>query len=547
LVVAIVATALLAGSARPAAAASPGRNGLIAFISERHGQGPGIYTMHTDGTRLTQLTGSTPNASAPAFSPDGRTMAFQRDSQDGYSSEVWLAAANGTQLRPLLHDTRGLGDVSTESPAWSPDGRWIAFSTGPADEVKPVIHLVHPDGTGLKTLADGSDPAWSPDGKRIAFDRRGWIRTIGADGRGLHRLHGGLAPAWSPDGRRLAYLKVVDGDGSTDVYVSDANGTHEHRVTKYVGTELIQDAGAPAWSPDGELIAVGTCCEPAPSLDVLHPDGSGLRSLVIATERQYEDGLTFDEPAWSPDGRRIVYSNFGLYVLNRDGSGKRPFFGGTANGAEQPQWSPDGRRIAFGAGDDAWVMNANGSARRKLGDEVTPLGWSPDGRRVVTQDFYVNEIAVIDVAGGRRHPILVDNGMGDSTKERPSWSPEGPIAYLDDSTVSLYVFGRHPPTRSLGFGANEAARLEWSPDGRLLAYEAGDDIWVYDTRTKRRRRLIANASDPAFSPDGRRIAYVRHVTKTNTEIFVARSEGSGEKKITANPGADVDPSWQPVR
>lgn len=111
--------------------------------------------------------------------------------------------------------------------------------------------------------------------------------------------------------------------------------------------------------------------------------------------------------------------------------------------------------------------------------------------------------------------------------------------------VSLYVFGRHPPTQSLDLEAY--TELEWSPDGRLLAYEAVGGIWVYDMKTKRRRLLIRNAFDAAFSPNGRRIAYVRNVSKTNTEIFVARSDGTGEKKITANPGADVDPSWQPVR
>jgi Tol biopolymer transport system component len=84
-------------------------------------------------------------------------------------------------------------------------------------------------------------------------------------------------------------------------------------------------------------------------------------------------------------------------------------------------------------------------------------------------------------------------------------------------------------------------------DGRLLAYEAGGSIWVYDATTRRRRLLIRNASEPAFSPDGGRIAFIRDVTKTNSEIFVARSDGSGERRITDTPGADDDPSWQPLR
>jgi len=82
---------------------------------------------------------------------------------------------------------------------------------------------------------------------------------------------------------------------------------------------------------------------------------------------------------------------------------------------------------------------------------------------------------------------------------------------------------------------------------KVARLRGGNSIWVYDMTTKRRRQLIARAFGPAFSPDGRRIAYVRAVTKTNTEIVVARVAGSGERKITANPSADVDPSWQPAR
>ena len=199
--VAIAATALLPGSAH---SAYPGRNGLIAFISERKGMGAGVYTMHTDGTGLRQLTGSAPYAQSPTFSPDGRTVAFQRDSDDD-TSDVWLAAANGTQLRPLLH---GVGEPLTRSPSWSPDGRWIAFVGAHDVDATEHLYLVRPDGTGLRKLADGSDPAWSPDGKRVVFDRGGWIWTIGARRRAVR---GACTAASRRPGRRTGGASRTSG------------------------------------------------------------------------------------------------------------------------------------------------------------------------------------------------------------------------------------------------------------------------------------------------------------------------------------------------
>ena len=122
---------------------------------------------------------------------------------------------------------------------------------------------------------------------------------------------------------------------------------------------------------------------------------------------------------------------------------------------------------------------------------------------------------------------------------------EGPLAYLGDATVSLYTPGARPATRSLGFDSDGG--LEWSPDGRLLAYGAGGSI----SPGVRHDDPPPAAADPegvgaGVLADGGRIAFVRRVTRTNPEIFVARSDGSEERRITDNPGADDDPSWQPL-
>ncbi len=324
----------------------------------------------------------------------------------------------------------------------------------------------------------------------------------------------------------------------------DGNGEHVRRVT----TDAATETGAPAWSPDGKLIAFAECCHqldpangPVPSLVVVRPDGSGRRVLYRTTNEEF--GL--DEPAWSPDGRRIVfdYGGYELRVLNADGSGVRPVFPGVAGGDGDPRWSPDGRQIAFASAGGVAVMDANGAHRRHAGVLQTAT-WSPDGRRIAGENLD-NGIDVVDVATGHGHDLIVDSGPGTPTATDPAWSPKGTLAYLADGYVALHAVDAHPATRYLHFSADGG--LEWSPDGRLLAFDRNGSIWVYDTGTKHSRRLVANASEAAWSPDGGRIAFVRDVTRTNPEIYVARSDGSGAKRITVNPGFDAAPSWQPLR
>jgi dipeptidyl aminopeptidase/acylaminoacyl peptidase len=209
--VAIAAAALLAGSA---GAASPGRNGLIAFASERDGLGAGISTMRTDGTGLVRLTGPPPEAADAAFSPDGRSLAFTRVARR--SHQFWFANADGTRPHAVLR----AGPDGAGAPAWSPDGRWLAFDAGP--ETHTRISVVHPDGTALRTLVDGADPTWSWDGKTIAFTRSGrspGIWKIGVDGAApppLRRPLAGLVAGRAADRVREEALRRLPGPGVRD-------------------------------------------------------------------------------------------------------------------------------------------------------------------------------------------------------------------------------------------------------------------------------------------------------------------------------------------
>jgi TolB protein len=200
-----------------------------------------IYVMNADGTDRRRLTPRRGSDAFPAWSPDGRTIAFDND----VSGEIDLMSPDGTRRRRLTRESASL-------PTWSPDGKRIAFVSGNGRKIALTsgdIYVIDADGSGRRLLTrDGTFPAWSPDGQRIAFirNRTRWsknvaIWVVNADGSGEHRLRsdseegGGLS--WSPDGTRIAFTS------DSAIYTTSADGGDLREVARS------GDNHDPAWQP----------------------------------------------------------------------------------------------------------------------------------------------------------------------------------------------------------------------------------------------------------------------------------------------------------
>jgi len=232
---------------------------------------------------------------APAWSPDGKQIAFYSE-VGGKPADLFVMDANGLHVRQLTDTSEAEG-----YPAWSPDGRQIAFESHTADGNFDV-YLMHADGSNVRRLTREPrrdvGPAWSPDGAKIAFmsDRGGKefnLYWMNADGSGVEQLTFGETdwfPQFSPDGRRIAFHRW------SDVHVINLDDRRPTRLT------VDPDNGMyPSWSPDGTSLAFMSRRGGPTAIFTMNADGSNQQTLVrLAT------GSAID-PRWSPDGATIAF------------------------------------------------------------------------------------------------------------------------------------------------------------------------------------------------------------------------------------------------
>jgi len=309
------------------AQAWPGLNGYMAYGSNRTGSqfSDDIYVSPLDVETPIQLTFRRADDGQPAWSPDGRRLAF-KTTQFG-SNQLAVISADGTGETLLTRTFR----FSEGQPAWSPDATkllyrrapenplvqnadtWVLDVEGSAkDPTQPVTQAV------LLRTGDERYPSYSPDGTQIAF--RGdldlaepsgdeEIYVMNADGTDVRQLTSNAdfdsAPSWSPDGTKIAFEKAAAGTfvpgvpaepgkeaEEKDIYVMRADGTHVRRLTDSPGL----DEG-PVWSPDGTKIAFSSDRDGQQELYVMNADGSDPRRLTDNPARDESpdwQGLPFD-------------------------------------------------------------------------------------------------------------------------------------------------------------------------------------------------------------------------------------------------------------
>lgn len=341
-----------------------------------------------------RVIGSTVQASSVSLSPDGSMAAFVVSrvdlAENTTRSQIWLAPTDGST--PPRAVTSGQHD---NQPAWSPDGRWLAFASDrsetPGEATLHVLPVGHPG--ELRTLAsmdDGVDtPVWSPDGTMIAFvSRTRHERYSAKDERGqaprkIERFFSRLDnEGWIVD--RPAHVYVVRADGTAPPR-NLTPGDHQHHGI--------------AWAPDSSAIVTSSQRHDSWDLDLatdlylvaLDEAGDGVTALTAQTG-------VYASPAVSPDGAVVAFlgaddpstypQNVSVGVMPLDGHRAGPHrwvssaldrtFEPTA-GSRAPVWQPDGSLLA--TAEDAgethlWRVRTDGTAPERLtGGPITIKGF----------------------------------------------------------------------------------------------------------------------------------------------------------------------------
>ncbi|MCX6633421.1 MAG: protein kinase, partial [Candidatus Solibacter sp.] len=484
-----------------------------------------------DGRIFAQITNDAGAEFFPSLSADGKTVAYASKASGNW--DIYLREIGSTEGVNLTRDST---DDETQ-PAFSRDGRYVAFRS---ERDGGGIFLMRRDGTGVRRIADSAyNPAWSPDGRQIVYAEEGITRPEDRSGRvsqlwavevasGRKRLvvkDDGVQPQWSPNGQYIAYW-AIDLDGDRDLWTVRASGGPPARITRdhYLDWN-------PVWSPDGAWLYF--CSNRGGSMEIwrvpmkestgeargapepihtpasypahLSFSGDGrhmayvqllttgrLSEVRFAPDREavvsepkevIQSSKGVSRPALSPDGKWLAYNSTeqqeDLFVLSADGSGLRQLTsGGHRN--RGPRWSPDSKQSAFfstRSGDwEIWTTDPNGSEFRQItnlaGNNVAWPVWSADGKHLAYTLFGLNT-------------FLIETGK--------PWSAQAP--------QKLPPF---PGERQMFNG------WHWSPDGTMLAgfLNRDDGIALYSLASRSFRRLTGHGADPVWLSDNRRLVFL---------------------------------------
>jgi len=423
----------------------------VAFVWNGTDNNYNIYVKNLDSGEPLRLTSDPEHDLDPTWSPDGRHIAFLRESPDG-AKQVFIVPASGGSER-LLCQTHPIQAASPPEasirnrlpgPAWSPDGQFLAVTDRSDPQEADSLYLVSVQ-TGEK--------------KRATFPS-----TTEAEGD--------YYPAFSPDGRTLAFVRVFDSRLSSDLYVQSLHNGKARRIT-FDSKQII----GLTWASTNRLVFASNRLGNS-LLWSVSPRG-GTPELIAGA------GQNVSQPTASDNGRTLVYAenfrntNIWRAPIGAQASGSPQQLIASSTSNDSAQYSPDGKRIVFvtdrSGVPELWTCRADGSHPVALFEgDGAPVGtprWSPDGRQIVFDTARQGRSVIALVAAQGGSPRLLVTKASDSMM--PSWSRDGRFVYfVSPARIELRQVWKQPVAGGPAVqvtqrGGEEAAE---SSDGRTLYY-----------------------------------------------------------------------------
>jgi tricorn protease len=458
-------------------------------------------------------------ARTPDISPDGKLIAFS------YLGDIWTVETIGGVARPVtMHEAHDI------APAFSPDGRWLAFSSnrhGSYDVFVVPVQGGRPRRLTFDSAADLVN-GWSPDGKEILFASSRSITyppsfelyAVPVEGGRVRRISvaEGKEGVYAPAGDQIAYVrgpgtwyrKGYHGSSNDDIWICNADGTHNRQLTTFDGQD-----GSPMWSADGRFIYyVSDCCStpenPSPA-NIVRQDAAG---------KSPPQPITFHKEDWvrrariSGNGEWIVYEcGPDLWVVSvKDGNSRKLAIEVHADdksnterivtftqGASEFALSPDERHVAFVVHGEVFLMPITGGKATRLTDSPAfdhGIAWSPDSRQIV----FASD------RSGREELYLLES---------------------DDPDHRDLVRAHKFKTKQLTDTPEAELDASFSPDGRRVAFLRAGKLWTMKPDGSDQKSVVDDVQvfDYEWSPDSKWIAYARQDGSFASELYITPAEG----------------------
>jgi Tol biopolymer transport system component/DNA-binding winged helix-turn-helix (wHTH) protein len=545
-------------------------------------------------TRITTWSGLDVN---PTLSPDASAIAYSSDHNGSFEIYVRPLAPGSREIQVTSDDAQNF------DPAWSPDGKLIAYYS----MKRGGIWLVPAFGGVAKQLTNfGSHPVWSPDGRMIAFHSLA-SPNLGATPIGASTIwaippQGGapkeitrtgnptgahVSPTWSPDGKRIAFISADQ--TSPQIWSVSISGDDPKQITQRFtqnkvdpvyaldGLSIYFATGATLWKqplsqysgePQGTPIKIADMGDAAIRHLTISANGkrlaysawtstSAIYSLALSPQTNEptaeplpltnQRGVDFSNPVFSPDGQKIAFLaeqrgvSADIWLMGADGSNAKQLTISPATSHppnRYPTWLPTGDRIAFLSRRQEqrklWTITIDGGREEpllSLSDEMEVPRLSPDAKQIAfnfNRDGIVN-IGTASVAGGQPKQLTFDKEFAGFA----CWSPDGQFLAFqakhgDDTHVSIIPSSGGIAPTQLTFDQGQSWPNSWSPDGERIVFAGSRDgiwnIWWVSRSDKTEKRLTrytqlnAYVRRPAWSPLGNQIIY--ELVETTGNIYI---------------------------
>lgn len=543
-----------------------------------------IWTLPAKGGAAKRITDVFNDARQPQWSPDGKTLVFFAYRDGGY--DLWAIDPDGSHQRKLTW-----GNFDDREPVYSHDGTRIAFSSDRGDALGSDYNIwvldLRSGAFRQMTKDPGNDymPTWSPDDKEIAFtstrenSQSIWAVALldGAERRITDAKLRADAPSWGPKGDLVHYAtgagqsrlelagKTLTGSENAFAFrVSWTSPTEFFYVSDGKIRRRSVTADAPATPQTAEFTAGlqvtrpeyvhrrrdFTSTTPRNVLGIVRPeispDGSRIAFAAIgdiyvmpstggAPQNLTKDRFLDTEPAWSPDGTKLVYSSDKggdlLQLWIRDlATGKDTQLTHLTTQPMGAAWSPDGTRIAYLDVDGMWrragvsVVNVATGKVTKIHDSLFGPGmptWSPDGRRVAIAMVApystrfregTNQVLTMSADGGGDRWFAPQPNMSIDSRGGggPDWSPDGTkMAMIYEGALSIVPVS--PAGEPLGaprrITTEQAHAPNWAGDSKHVLYQSMDKLRLLDVETGVAKDVPLDLKYTLDVPKGRKLIH----------------------------------------